>query len=120
MNLFIAIILQGFSATNARENQQFNNETSELFSESWAKFDPDATSLIPKEKLLDLLYDLGAPLGMTEKEFGPLDPSKLLDRETMEEREEFIKSLKLSLFNDFKNYQYMDVLTKLSRKLLER
>ena len=63
LNLFIAIILQGFDDTNAKEQRLFKLETLEKFRDAWAKFDPEATTYIKIFKLPDLLFELGKPLG---------------------------------------------------------
>lgn len=68
LNLFIAIILQGFEDTNQREQSNFNNDVNDGFKEKWADFDPHASSFIEKEQFVDFLYHLGPPLGLKEEE----------------------------------------------------
>ena len=43
LNLFIAIILEGFEDTLNNEEKLFNQETTDYFREKWAKYDPYAT-----------------------------------------------------------------------------
>ena len=63
LNLFIAIILQGFEDTQNKDNRLFNQQTLDNFRDVWAKYDPDATTFIKISKIKDLLLDLGEPLG---------------------------------------------------------
>lgn len=63
LNLFIAIILQGFEDINSSEARILNSDVTSIFKEKWSKYDPKGTSKIPVEKLEDLLLDLGPPLG---------------------------------------------------------
>ena len=55
LNLFIAIILQGFDETSQREKTQFNSDTMDNFREVWSRFDPDATTFIKTSELPELL-----------------------------------------------------------------
>ncbi len=89
LNLFIAIILQGFDDTNQRENKLFNNDTATVFRDKWAEFDPDGISFIPLTQLNDLLFELGPPLGWDDTY---LDDS--------DKQDEFIQELNLPLYNN--------------------
>ena len=66
LNLFIAIILQGFADTNVRENRKFNNEVSEHFKDKWGDFDEEGTGFIALRDLHALLFALGGSLGWDE------------------------------------------------------
>lgn len=59
LNLFIAIVLQGFADTMEKEQRLFNQDILRHFSEIWAEFDPEATSFIPLASLRPFLKRLG-------------------------------------------------------------
>ena len=46
LNLFIAIILNGYFDTRDQEGQRLSNDMMQDFKDGWAKFDPDATGII--------------------------------------------------------------------------
>jgi hypothetical protein len=46
LQLFIAVILQGYDDTQVQEARLFNNEMSRIFREKWSDFDPQATTFI--------------------------------------------------------------------------
>ena len=46
LNLFSAIILEGFKLELLDEQQKIRNETLEVFQTYWKKYDPDATGMI--------------------------------------------------------------------------
>lgn len=46
LNLFIAIILNGYFQTTEREKQVINSNLLENYRDAWAVFDPDATGYI--------------------------------------------------------------------------
>ena len=48
LNLFIAIILQGFSDTNKSENLRISENDFREFQEIWQEFDEDVSSPIPR------------------------------------------------------------------------
>lgn len=103
LNLFIAIILQGFDDTNKQENSVLNNDIAEHFTEIWAKFDPKGTSTIPVSEFEDFLFKLGSPLGWTSKY-----------KDNQRRRDKFIEKLKLVKYNEFKNYRFLEVLEALT------
>merc|ERR1711871_836624 len=63
-NLFIAIILDNFGATQTFENAVVQHEHLDGFSLAWCEFDPMATGFIPSDKLKFLLTQLPRPLGV--------------------------------------------------------
>ena len=46
LNLFIAIILNGYFETKEQETQIVNGELLGVFRQAWCKFDPDATGFM--------------------------------------------------------------------------
>jgi hypothetical protein len=66
MNLFIAIILDGYFDAVDQDAQVLTPELSNSYLEAWSKFDPDALGLIPIDNLSELLFALDEPLGWDE------------------------------------------------------
>jgi hypothetical protein len=105
LNLFIAIILLGFSDSSDDEQFVFSADTTDRFTDIWAKFDPDATSYIPCEDLEDFLTMLGAPLGFgVEQKENPFKAETFVS--TLEEE--------LEKYEDDTKYYFVDVLEILS------
>lgn len=107
LNLFIAIILQGFDDTNQRSKNLFNDTHMNIFREKWSEFDVEGTSFIAIHQLPDLLTALGPPLGWDESY-----------KEDEEERVMFISDLNLPIYNGFSHYNFMDILEALSLKMM--
>ena len=63
LNIFIAIILQGYFQTQEMEQQELNSAILENFRDAWSKFDPDASKFIDINYFSDLMFALGQPLG---------------------------------------------------------
>jgi len=63
LNLFIAVVLEGFYNSSQNENAEFNLTIALEFTNTWKKFDPQGTGFISKCKLEEFLIALGAPLG---------------------------------------------------------
>lgn len=103
LNLFIAIILQGFQDTMVRDQRIFNQDLLIRFREVWSDYDPMATTFLPLASLRPFLIDLGEPLGFSTA-----------DNENEPEQDKFIASLKLPTYNGMTLYQFCDVLDALS------
>ena len=63
LNIFIAIILQGYFQTMEQEKQTINKTALEQYRDAWSKHDPYATGYIQIGKLTKLMLDLDPPLG---------------------------------------------------------
>ena len=67
LNLFIAIIINGYLDTLAEEEDinasGLSFENTERFIHIWSVLDPNATGQLPKSKFDDFMYKLGEPLG---------------------------------------------------------
>ena len=63
LNLFIAIILNGYFLTINSTYQYLNPENLDIFVESWSKLDPDAIGTIPTDHFKLLMYEMKPPLG---------------------------------------------------------
>lgn len=57
LNLFSAIILEGFKRELLDEQQKIQNETLEVFQSFWKKYDPEATGMISIEQIENLVLD---------------------------------------------------------------
>lgn len=58
LNLFIAIILEGFAASAQEQKIRVGEECFEAFARAWCKHDPTATGKIDVDKLEELIMDL--------------------------------------------------------------
>jgi hypothetical protein len=104
LNLFIAIILQGFADINDKENLFLNDTSVEHFSRKWSYYDPEGEGFIKIEDLPLLFYKIGPPLGFDAGKF-----------QTRKLQNEFISLLKLPTYKTFKCYYFYDVLTSLAK-----
>jgi len=66
LNLFIAIILNGYFESVDKSQQYVDQDLIEVFKDSWSKFDPTATGFIPIKDVKEFLFELDAPLGWNE------------------------------------------------------
>ncbi|CDW82905.1 voltage-gated ion channel superfamily [Stylonychia lemnae] len=107
LNLFIAIILQGFDDTQSKESRMFNQETLDKFRDVWSQYDPEATTFIPIKQIKDFLFDIGKPLGWDE---GLIEKTGSQDQ--------FIANLDLPIYNNFSDYMFFDVLQALALRLV--
>jgi hypothetical protein len=57
LNLFSAIILEGFKRELLDEQQKIQNETLVVFQSFWKKYDPNATGMISIEQIENLVLD---------------------------------------------------------------
>lgn len=102
LNMFIAIILQGYADTCDRNAKMFNNEMRDHFRETWSKYDQDATGCINVEDFPKLMMDLKAPLGWSESY-----------KKNEKKQQEFIESFEIPL-NENKQYGFNEVLENLA------
>jgi hypothetical protein len=61
----------------------------------WRRFDPSGSGFIPRDQLVGFIQQLGAPFGWDTE-----DP----DANKRYFQEDYIESLELSLYNDFKDF----------------
>ena len=107
LNLFIAIILQGFETMNKKANMILQEEALEKYKAEWAKFDSKGTGLIECQNLRNFLINLGSPLGFDST-----------ISKSIEKQKDFISSLDLWTYNRCKYYNFYDVLRKLTKHLI--
>lgn len=58
LNLFIAIILEGFAEISQEEKIRVDDKCLEAFQRAWRRYDPQATEMIEVQNLEDLIMDL--------------------------------------------------------------
>jgi hypothetical protein len=63
LNLFIAVILNGYFETLDQHAQFLNPDMMQIYRESWSKHDPDAKGFMSSTNFKKLLFDIGPPLG---------------------------------------------------------
>ena len=63
LNLFIAVVLEGFSSTNKEHTGTVTSEHFNELTKLWIYYDPHATGFIPVRDLIFLIYELSEPLG---------------------------------------------------------
>ena len=63
LNVFIAVILEGFSDEKENATATLTEEEFDAFVVTWSMFDPDATCFIDWKDLFPLLQTLEPPMG---------------------------------------------------------
>jgi hypothetical protein len=107
LNLFVAVILDGFDVVSLQESRTLNSDVLERVREAWGDFDPQASGFIKIRDFEQFMRGLGEPIGWGE----------LVGRNE-EERAKLTALLNLPIYNDFQDYQYVDVALALCRSLL--
>eukprot|EP00347_Sterkiella_histriomuscorum_P005312 403357086 len=107
LNLFIAIILQGFEDMNQKEMILIKEDQLEQFRNAWAIYDPNGTGFIGIQELPMLLFDLGSPLGW-DTTF----------KDNIEKQDDFLEEMHIATYNQFKDYLFWDVLQSLTKILI--
>lgn len=102
MNLFVAVIIDGFSNTLERDNKWVDYELIEDFRDKWSKFDPFASGFIKVKNFKQFMLKLGGPLGWGE-EFAE-DENYMI---------KIIMELGLPTYNDGKMFSFVTVLNEL-------
>lgn len=122
INLFIGVILEGFSSSDISE-KTVKPDDFIRYCEHWARYDPHATCYITVDELESLVLTLFQPLGFgTDESAGVVTKKELRDR---------ISSMNLPLFTRKRNPQtqtrerskcvhFRDVLSGLSTEAIKR
>jgi hypothetical protein len=63
LNLFIAVVLEGFSSTNKEHTGSVTSEHFNDLIDKWIHYDQEATGWIDVRDLIFLIYELSEPLG---------------------------------------------------------
>jgi hypothetical protein len=58
MNMFISLILDGYNTSTEEDKMRINDQTMKKFVEHWMAYDPDASGLIPIDRINELVTDL--------------------------------------------------------------
>ena len=66
LNLFIAIILNGYFETRDQSRKELNSDALDKFALAWSYFDPDGTGYIKVSDLPAVMFAMGEPLGWDE------------------------------------------------------
>lgn len=105
LNLFVAIILNGYFETKNEDSHMLNKEVLETFKETWSKFDPDATGHIKIQDFSDFMLHLGPPFGW--------DESFKNDKEK-QERSFLMATSKIPNYNEMSELSFSDVLDNIT------
>jgi len=108
LNLFIAIILQGFGRTSEEDSSRINEEQIQTFQRLWLEFDPNGTGFIRIPQFDDLLIRL------IEKKSNLLRYPDIL-KDDSQQRQLFMSELELPTYNTFRDFYFWDVLIALSK-----
>jgi len=63
LNLFIAVLLEGFENQMKKDDSSFSSEQFQILRDAWQRFDHDANYFIPEDHFLQFLKDVLGPLG---------------------------------------------------------
>ena len=63
MNLFVAVVIEGFSSSSNDNSGDVTSEDYTILIEKWAEYDKDASGWIDPKDLAFLIFELPAPLG---------------------------------------------------------
>jgi hypothetical protein len=107
LNLFIAIILEGFDDSSHFDNFDISEYSIEQFKDLWSKYDPKGTGYIKTKRFPFLLMKLA-------KEECTIIPDfdKIFDKK---ERNRFIARLQVPTYHNFQDYFFLDILQALSK-----
>jgi hypothetical protein len=105
LNLFVAIILNGYFETRNEDSHMLNQDVLETFRETWSKFDPDATGLIKIQYFSDLMFHLGSPFGWDES---------FKDNTEKQERSFLMATSKIPNYNENSELSFNDVLDNIT------
>ena len=67
LNLFIAVVIEGFSSTNKEHTGVVTQRDYQDFIEKWLEFDREATGWIHLENLIFLIHKINEPLGLVDE-----------------------------------------------------
>ena len=85
LNLFIAVVLEGFSSTNKEHTGVVTSQHYNEFIEKWTFYDEEASGWIKLEDLIFLIYELQPPIGKKNEFDQDI-------RNFLEEEENYIKN----------------------------
>ena len=111
LNLFIAIILEGFFNTTQADQMRIGEMAIDEFKDVWKEFDPDGTGYIDTNKMNECIKVL------VQRENTVIDPKfhKHLEKDSAL-RDKFIAEARIPVYNTFTKYNFFDVLDGFARK----
>jgi len=109
LNLFIAVIIDGFETQMLNEEKQFSDSMFQIFLKEWSVYDHDADYFIELKDLMKMLKTILVPLGF--------NPHYLRFNEGEKELMNFVKSLNLKDYDGFVFFQ--DVAKQLAHRKYE-
>lgn len=108
LNMFIGVVLEGFSESNDNEDASLTEEQFESFVSLWTKFDPEATCFIHGTELYDFLQVLPRPMGFGEEYHA-----------TQRQLHAVISAMGLPTYNDSQVF-FGDVAVGCAKRMLEQ
>lgn len=104
LNVFIAVILEGFSDMSEAEEALLSKEQLSQFASTWAQFDPEVSMFIMRQELASFIEALPRPLCVTEGM-------------TAKEQNQLIASLKMPAYAgpDGQRVHFLDIAKALGR-----
>ncbi len=67
INLFLALVVEGYSDTLAENEAVISPSSLEEFIEKWSEYDPQGTGFLTPEDLAFFLFEVNPPLGLKEE-----------------------------------------------------
>lgn len=106
LNLFIAVILEGFSETGDDDVAKLSSAHLEQYAQCWSRFDPEASGYMYSARIMELLQVLPEPMGFGE--------NYVADKAQLRAR---LGSLDLDLHGDKINF--FSLATALAKRIFE-
>lgn len=104
INLFVAIILEGFDETIVENKQVFNLQSHEKIRNAWSPYDPFASGFIRIKDFPRFMFRLGPPVGWSVDLVGRHDTAK---------QQQLILDLDLATYGNHQKLQFNNVLEAL-------
>lgn len=76
MNLFIAVILEGFGESSSESDAGLSDDHFSTFAQIWTKYDPTGTHFVHGDDMIAIMRELPPPLGFTSESGGKVPTSK--------------------------------------------
>ena len=109
LNLFVAVVIEGFESSNDAEGLPIAEYDLEIFREFWKEYDPQGLGFIKIYDLENLILDL-------LQSDTSLLPFKNYFINEEKARKKFIAHLCIPTYNSFQDYYYFDILVALCRE----
>jgi hypothetical protein len=103
LNLFIAIILDGYFHTVEMEKKVFNEEDLVKYQRVWSDYDNQATGFIEITDLPKLLFQLNAPMGWDSSYEGNFERQQLFIKVLQDSTKTYFNETKLNFADLLEN-----------------